>query len=143
MIVTDWTLTECDGDVTESAKDGTLSEFHIRTIDDGMESSECPRAGSTTYSVPTTPVSYDFKELLDFAINDESNLDPDGELDRDIRAAINRTPYPLQSVGVIVTQRVVILLGRVKSYYLKQVAQEAVKVVPGVVTLGNHLVVDD
>ena len=57
--------------------------------------------------------------------------------------ALARKGYsPLRAVGVVVTDGRVSLHGRVPSFHLKQVAQEAARVVPGGSGLVNRLAVD-
>lgn len=69
--------------------------------------------------------------------------DPDDtELDACVRAALSRGPSPLRSVGVVVAAGRVILHGRVPSFYLKQVAQEAVRRVLSAGAFENRLVVN-
>lgn len=70
-------------------------------------------------------------------------LDPaDTELGASVRAALSRGPSPLRSVGVVVTAGRVILHGRVPSFFLKQVAQEAARRVLMGFEFENRLVVD-
>lgn len=71
------------------------------------------------------------------------SLDPaDTELGAYVRAALSRGPSPLRSVGVVVAAGRVILHGRVPSFYLKQVAQEAARRVLSAGAFENRLVVD-
>jgi osmotically-inducible protein OsmY len=57
-----------------------------------------------------------------------------------VERALRATGYaPLRGVEVSANGRLVTLLGWVPSYYLKQVAQEAARAVPGVRELRNDL----
>ena len=59
-----------------------------------------------------------------------------------VERALRGTGYgPLRQVRVAVLARVVTLAGRVTSYHLKQVAQTAVLVVPGVQRIQNDVAV--
>lgn len=49
----------------------------------------------------------------------------DTELEDTIRTALSSTYSPLRAVVVVVTDGRVLLIGRIPSFYLKQVAQEA------------------
>lgn len=71
------------------------------------------------------------------------SLDPaDTDLGARLRAALSHGPSPLRSVGVVVARGRVVLHGRVPSFYLKQVAQEAARRVLSTGTFVNRLVVD-
>lgn len=60
-----------------------------------------------------------------------------------VKQALARSGYaPLQRVRVEVHEGLVVLRGRLSSYYHKQRAQEAAKRVPGVEALNNEIVVD-
>jgi osmotically-inducible protein OsmY len=57
-----------------------------------------------------------------------------------VQRALRATGYlPLRGIDVIVQARLVILAGRVPSYYLKQVAQTTVLAVPGAEKVRNGL----
>jgi osmotically-inducible protein OsmY len=64
------------------------------------------------------------------------DLRPDEAVERALRATGYR---PLRGIRVTVEGRLVILRGRVPSYYLKQVAQTTAMAVPGVVQVRNDL----
>lgn len=66
----------------------------------------------------------------------------DAELEVTVRLALRSTHFPLRAVDVVVTAGRVILIGRIPSFYLKQVAQEAARRVPGVSGFENRLVVE-
>lgn len=69
---------------------------------------------------------------------------PDGtDLAASVRGALSCGHFPLRSVVVVVTIGRVLLHGRVPTYYLKQVAQEAARRVSEGAELENRLVVDD
>jgi osmotically-inducible protein OsmY len=71
---------------------------------------------------------------------DRRRDDPDLEVA--VRAALSCTHSPLRAVVVAVTAGRVLLIGRLPSFYLKQVAQEAARRVPGVSGFENRLVVE-
>jgi osmotically-inducible protein OsmY len=57
-----------------------------------------------------------------------------------VERALRATGYgPLRDLRVTARERLIILAGRVPSYYLKQVAQAAALVVPGVHQVRNDL----
>jgi osmotically-inducible protein OsmY len=57
-----------------------------------------------------------------------------------VQRALRATGYaPLRGIEVVVHARLVILAGRVPSYYLKQVAQETALAVPGTHQVRNDL----
>ena len=59
-----------------------------------------------------------------------------------VRVELGRTGHStLRDIGVSVTDRGVLLEGRVASYYLKQLAQEAVRKVLGPAVIWNKLTV--
>jgi len=66
----------------------------------------------------------------------------DAELEIVVRLALSSTYFPLRTVVVVVTAGRVILIGRIASFYLKQVAQETARRVAGVAGFENRLVVD-
>jgi osmotically-inducible protein OsmY len=60
-----------------------------------------------------------------------------------VRSALNKTAHGwLQRVVVLVEGSVVVLQGKVPSFYLKQMAQATVMAVPGVEVLRNELQVE-
>lgn len=64
----------------------------------------------------------------------------DGRLAERVEHALCATGYgSLRAVAVSVSDRVVMLLGRVPSYHLKQIAQETVLAVPGAHQIHNGL----
>jgi osmotically-inducible protein OsmY len=64
----------------------------------------------------------------------------DHHLAERVARALHGTGYgPLRSIEVAVHARVVILVGQVPSYYLKQVAQTTVLAVPGAHQVRNDL----
>src|SRR5271157_3480154 len=64
----------------------------------------------------------------------------DRRLAERVEHALRATGYgPLRSVVVSVKARVVVLLGRVPSYYLKQIAQMTALAVPGTHQIDNRL----
>jgi osmotically-inducible protein OsmY len=57
-----------------------------------------------------------------------------------VERAVRATGYPsLRAIEVAASQRLIILRGRVPSYYMKQMAQAAAVAVPGVCDLRNDL----
>jgi hypothetical protein len=66
----------------------------------------------------------------------------DAELEVTIRVALCSAYSPLRAVVVVVTSGRVLLIGRIPSFFLKQVAQEAARRVPGVAGFENRLVVE-
>ncbi len=66
----------------------------------------------------------------------------DAELEVTVRVALRSTYSPLRSVVVVVTAGRVTLIGRIPSFYLKQIAQEAARRVSGVRGFENRLVVE-
>jgi osmotically-inducible protein OsmY len=66
----------------------------------------------------------------------------DADLEVTIRSALCSTYSPLRAVVVVVTAGRVLLIGRLPSFYMKQVAQEAARRVPGVSGFENRLVVE-
>ncbi|HTU23560.1 MAG TPA: BON domain-containing protein [Gemmataceae bacterium] len=64
----------------------------------------------------------------------------DQDLAERVERALRATGYgPLRFVEVSVQAQLVILAGRVPSYYLKQIAQTAVQAVPGTHQVRNDL----
>jgi hypothetical protein len=64
-------------------------------------------------------------------------------LSEKVACALRWTGYwPLGNIGVTVHAQLVILTGRVRSYYLKEFAQEIALAVPGVHQIRNDLEVD-
>lgn len=60
-----------------------------------------------------------------------------------VEQALRKTGhFPLRAVKVFISGRLVILQGRVPTYYLKQVAQTAALGIPGVEMLCNDLEVE-
>jgi osmotically-inducible protein OsmY len=74
--------------------------------------------------------------------SEEARLPVDSGLAERVERALRATGYsPVHAVEVSVRGRLVILRGRVPSYYMKQLAQAAVLDVPGVRDLRNDVLV--
>jgi hypothetical protein len=88
------------------------------------------------------------KSRVEHQVGDSGNAGPSGQESKDaelevtVKVALSSTNYPLRTVVVVVTAGRVLLVGRIPSFYLKQVAQEAVRRVSGVAGCDNLLVVE-
>ena len=68
---------------------------------------------------------------------------PSSDLAQAAQECLRRSPYPVaDSVSCEHRHGVLLLRGRLPSYYFKQVAQETVRKLPGVVRILNTIEVD-
>lgn len=69
-----------------------------------------------------------------------SSLLRPGEVARTAKDRLNRNPYPaIRDISCVCDRGVLVLRGRVSSYYHKQIAQEAVSGVDGVSQVVNDI----
>lgn len=100
-----------------------------------------PKPAVLTLLPPGTQPDEKKDILLTSAPLATQNLD-DARLAERVECALCATGYgALRAVAVSVSDRVVMLLGQVPSYHLKQIAQVTVLAVPGAHQIHNGLVV--